>query len=70
MIPFKTQRKYQKLYEQYVLSLAKSSNKSEADLEQMFSKIFGAFTENVSQLEKTAGTNAQSLQIGNLAVLY
>ena len=50
MIPYKTQKKYQKLFDQYVLNLAKSSNKNDKELELIFDKIFDVYIKNVNQL--------------------
>jgi hypothetical protein len=69
IVPLKTQRKYAKLFDSYVLSLARSSNQSNTDRAELFDKRFGAYTLNVKTLEKaTSGNEMDSAQ--SLSLLY
>ena len=50
-VPFKTQRKYEKLFDQYILNLVRSPNQSQDDLTMIFDKIFGLYQGNVNKLK-------------------
>ena len=65
----KTQRKYAKLFESYVLSLARSTSFSVSDKTELFDRIFGDYSKNVENLEKVT-TSEQISSSYTFSLLY
>ena len=59
-VPFKTQRKYEKLFDQYILNLVRSPNQSQDDLTMIFDKIFGLYQGNVNKLKDIVSKSEQT----------
>jgi len=61
LVSLKTQRKYAKVYDQYVLTLFRSPGREESELLSAFDTILGKYTRLTNFLQASAG----SLQPGN-----
>ena len=46
-MPYKTQKKYAKLFDQYIQNLAKSPATSQDDLTKIFDRIFDGYVKDV-----------------------
>lgn len=69
MVPYKTQKKYSKLFDEYVLSLAKSPNKNEKELTAILDKVLAAYVKNIQQLSECGSSRAASSSIDGMIVL-
>lgn len=69
MVPYKTQKKYSKLFDEYVLSLAKSPNKNEKELTAILDKVLAAYVKNIQKLAECASSEAASFSIDSMIVL-
>lgn len=63
VIPYETQKKYWRLFESYVLNLAKSPSKNEKDLTEIFDTVFDQFRDKVeNQLEQGVQSSSSSVE--------